>query len=67
MILDRATKGELEVLSQALDQGFVNRHIQVRKIQMDNESQLNRIEGTVRLTRNVKLKPGQTQKVKSRW
>ena len=67
MILDRATKEELEVLSRAWDQGFVNRRIQVHKIQMDNESQLNKIEGTVRLTRNVKLKPGQTQKVKSRF
>ena len=44
----------------------MNRRIQVKKLQIDNESQLDKIKGTVKLTRDVKLKPGQTQKVKSR-
>ena len=66
MMLDLATREELESLSRAWDRGFVNRRIQVKKLQIDNESQLDKIKGTVRLTRDVKLKPGQTQKVKSR-
>ena len=45
---------------------FVNRRIQAKQLQIDNESQLNNIKGTIKLTRDVKLKPGQTQKVKSR-
>ena len=52
-------------MSRAWDRGFVNRRIQAKKLQIDQESQLDKIKGTVRLTRNVKLKPGQTQKVKS--
>ena len=66
MMLDLATREELESLSRAWDRGFVNRQIQAKKLQIDRESQLDKIKGTVRLTRNVKLKPGQTQKVKSR-
>ena len=66
MMLDLATREELESLSRAWDRGFVNRRIQAKKLQLDQESQLDKIKGTVRLTRNVKLKPGQTQKVKSR-
>ena len=65
-MLDLATREELESLSRAWDRGFVNRRIQVKKLQIDNESQLDKIKGTVKLTRDVKLKPGQTQKVKSR-
>ena len=66
MMLDKATKEELESLSRAWDRGFVNRRIQAKQLQLKNESQLNNIKGTIKLTRNVKLKPGQTQKVKSR-
>ena len=66
MMLDKATREELESLSRVWDRGFVNRRIQAKQLQLKNESQLNNIKGTIRLTRNVKLKPGQTQKVKSR-
>ena len=66
MMLDKATHEELESLSRAWDRGFVNRRIQARQLQIENESQLNNIKGTVRLTQNVKLKPGQTKRVKSR-
>ena len=66
MMLDKATREELESLSRAWDRGFVNRWIQAKQLQLENESQLSNIKGTIRLTRNVKLKPGQTQKVKSR-
>ena len=66
MILDKASQEELESLGRAWDRGFVNRRIQAKRLQIDNESQLSNIKGTVKLTRNVKLKPGQTQKVKSR-
>ena len=65
MMLDRASREELESLGRAWNRGFVNRRIQVRQLQIDNESQLNNIKGTVKLTRNVKLRPGQTQKVKT--
>ena len=44
----------------------MNRRIQAKQLQIENESQLNNIKGTVKLTQNVKLKPGQTKKVKSR-
>ena len=66
MMLDKATHEELESLSRAWDRGFVNRRIQAKQLQIENESQLNSIRGTVKLTQNVKLKPGQTRKVKSR-
>ena len=66
MMLDKASPEELESLSRAWDHGFVNRRIQAKQLQINNESQLSKIKGTVKLTRNVKLKPGQTQKVKSR-
>ena len=66
MMLDKASREELESLSRAWDRGFVNRRIQAKQLQIDDESQLNNIKGTIKLTRNVKLKPGQTQKVKSR-
>ena len=65
MMLDKASPEELESLSRAWDRGFVNRRIQAKQLQINNESQLSRIKGTVKLTRNVKLKPGQIQKVKS--
>ena len=66
MMLDKASPDELESLSRAWDRGFVNRRIQAKQLQISNESQLSNIKGTVKLTRNVKLKSGQTQKVKSR-
>ena len=66
MMLDKASQEELESLSRAWDRGFVNRQIQAKQLQIENESQLNNIKGTVKLTQNVKLKPGQTRKVKSR-
>ena len=66
MMLDKASPEELESLSRAWNRGFVNRRIQAKRLQINNESQLSKIKGTVKLTRNVKLKPGQTQKVKSR-
>ena len=50
MILDRASQKELESLSRAWDRGFVNRWIQVKRLQIDNESQLSNIKGTVKLT-----------------
>ena len=66
MMLDNAMHEELKSLSRAWDRGFVNRRIQAKQLQLENESQLNNIKGTVKLTQNVKLKPGQTRKVKSR-
>ena len=66
MMLDKASPAELESLSRAWDRGFVNRRIQAKQLQLENESQLNNIKGTVKLTQNVKLKPGQMKKVKSR-
>ena len=50
MMLDRASQKELESLNRAWDRGFVNRRIRVRQLQVDNESQLNNIKGTVKLT-----------------
>ena len=58
-------QGGVELLGRAWDRGFVNRKIQAKKLQIDNESQLDKIRGTVRLTQTVKLKSGQTQRVKT--
>ena len=44
----------------------VNRQIQARWVQLENSMQLDKITGKVRLTKNVKLKPNQSLKLKAR-
>ena len=62
MMLDKASQEELESLSRAWDRGFVNRRIQAKQLQIDNESQLSNIKGTVKLTQNVKLNQGKLKR-----
>ena len=66
MIIEQATKGELDQLGTALGRGKVNRQIQARRVQLENLTQLDKITGKVRLTKKVKLKPNQSLKVKAR-
>ena len=66
MIIEQATKDELDQLGTAWGRGKVNRHIQARRVQLENSTQLDKITGKVRLTKNMKLKPNQSLKVKAR-
>ena len=66
MIIEQATKDELDQLGTAWGRGKVNRQIQARRVQLENSTQLDKITGKVRLTKNVKLKPSQSLKVKAR-
>ena len=43
MMLDKASPEELESLSGAWNRGFVNRRIQAKRLQINNESQLSKI------------------------
>ena len=66
MIIEKATKEELEQLRTAWGRGKVNRQIQARRVQLENSTQLDKITGKVQLTRKVKLKSNQSLKVKAR-
>ena len=66
MIIEQAMKDELDQLGTAWGRGKVNRQIQARRVQLENSTQLDKITGRVRLTKNVKLKPNQSLKVKAR-
>ena len=66
MIIEQASKDELNQLGTALGRGKVNRQIQARRVQLENLTQLDKITGKVRLTKSVKLKPNQSLKVKAR-
>ena len=66
MIIEQATKEELDQLGTAWGRGKVNRQIQARRVQLENLTQLDKITGKVRLTKNVKLKSNQSLKVKAR-
>ena len=66
MIIEQATKDELDQLGTAWGRGKVNRQIQARRVQLENSTQLDKITSKVRLTKNVKLKSNQTLKVKAR-
>ena len=66
MIIEQATKDELDQLGTAWGRGKVNQQIQARRVQLENLMQLDKITGKVQLTKNVKLKPNQSLKVKAR-
>ena len=57
MIIDQATKEELEQISIAWGRGQLFRQIQVRQVQIENQDALQKVQGTVKLTIKVKLKP----------
>ena len=66
MIIEQATKEELDQLGTAWGRGKVNRQIQARQVQLENSMQLDKIAGKVQLTKNRKLKPNQSLKVKAK-
>ena len=63
LIIERATKEELDKISIAWGRGQLFRQIQARQVQLENREVLDQIEGTVKLTKKVKLKPGRSLKV----
>ena len=63
MIMDRATKEELEQISIAWGRGQLFRQIQAHQVQIENQDALQKIQGMVKLTRKVKLKPFQSLKL----
>ena len=66
MNIEQATKEELDQLGTAWGRGKVNRQIQARRVQLENSAKLDKITGKVRLTKNMKLKPNQSLKVRAR-
>ena len=66
MIIELATKDELNQLRTAWGRGKVNRQIKARRVQLKNSKQLDKVTGKVQLTKKIKLKPNQTLKVKAR-
>ena len=66
MIIEQATKDELDQLGTAWGRGKINRQIQARRVQLENSTQIDKITGKVWLIKKVKLKPNQSLKVKAR-
>ena len=63
MIIDRATKEELEWISIAWGRGQLFTQIQACQVQIENQDALQKVQGTVKLTKKVKLKPFQSLKL----
>ena len=66
MIIEQATKDELDQLGTAWGRGKVNRQIQARRVQLENSVKLDKFTGKVRLTKTTKLKPSQSLKIKAK-
>ena len=58
--IENATKEELDKISIAWGRGQLFRQIQARQVQLTNQDELGKTQGTVKLTKKVKLKPYQT-------
>ena len=65
MIIEQATKDELDQLGTAWGRGKVNQQIQARRVQLENSTQLDKITGKVWLTKKIKPKPNQSLKARS--
>ena len=63
MIIEMATRQELDNISIAWGRGQLFRQIQARQVQIDNTEALQKVKGTVKLTKKVKLKPNRSLKV----
>ena len=63
MIIDQATKEELEQISIAWGRGQLFRQIQACQVQIENQEALPKVQGMGKLTRKVKLKPFQSLKL----
>ena len=60
MIIEKATPMELDQISIAWGRGQLFRRIQMKQTQIVDQEALNKVNGVVRLTKTVKLKPYQT-------
>ena len=56
MIIESATKQELDKISIAWGRGQLFRQIQARQVQLANQDELSKIQGTVKLTKKGKIK-----------
>ena len=63
MIIDKATPDELKKITIAWGRGQLFRRIQVKQTQLVTEEQLDKIQGNVKLTTTVKLKPYATHRL----
>ena len=63
LIIEKATKDELDKVSITWGRGQLFRQIQARQVQLTNQNELEKVQGTIKLTKKVKLKPNQTLKV----
>ena len=63
MIIDRATKEEFEQISITWGRGQLFRQIQACQVQIEIQDALQKVQGTVKLTKKVKLKPFQSLKL----
>ena len=63
IIIDQATKEELEQISIAWGRGQLLRQIQACQVQIENQDTLQKVQGMIKLTRRVKLKPFQSLKL----
>ena len=63
MIIDRATKEELEQISIAWSRGQLFRQTQAPQVQIGNQDALQKVQGAVKLMRKFKLKPFQSLKL----
>ena len=66
MIIEKATKDELEEISIAWGRGQLFRKIQARQTQLNSQPELDKIHGHVKLTKDIKILSGQTLKVVGR-
>ena len=63
MIIDQAMKEELEQISIAWGWGQLFRQIQACQVQIENQDAFQKVQGTVKLMRKLKLKPFQNLKL----
>ena len=63
MVIDKATPDKLDKISIAWGRGQLFRRIQAKQTQMVDQEQLEKVKGTVKLTKKVKLKPYATKRM----
>ena len=66
MIIAKATAEELDKISIAWGRGQLFRKIQARQVQIGNQKELEKVEGDIKLTKTIKLKPNETRKLEGR-
>ena len=66
MIIAEAIPDELDKISIAWGRGQLFRKIQARQVQIGNQKELEKVEGDIKLTKTIKLKPNETRKLEGR-